>query len=416
MRLTNSNVESLKFTGKKTKSGSFSACYYWDDLDGFGVRVYPSGKKSFVVVYNNKFGKQRWKTLGAFPQLSASLARKKAEEIRVQVRDGIDPRLAAEEARALPDVVALFELYVEEYAKLKKLSWKSDHGRVVRHVAHRWSGLSVGELSKKKVQKAFWEINDGKNTIKRPKFPSRPNHKDGGPVEANSFLQLVSGVFEWALREDYLPFGVTNPTKGIERYRTQVRTRWIRKSEMKWLLRAIDAHDNILHRTIFLLSIYTACRPKEARTVRWSDVDLINNLITFRKTKNGLDHTVPLCKPAYELLAELPRINSYVFPGSKEKSPYTNLSRVWTKIRKNAEVLAREAGTETSVLDVKLHDLRRTTATWLAISGQSELLIARLLNHRPQSITGVVYAHLDDSSIRAALEAHAVQLEEVKNY
>ena len=82
-----------------TYQGS-GGCYLWDtEMSGFGLRIYPSGRKSFVVSYS-PHGRRRFFTLGAAALLTPAQARTQALEIFARVRKGEDPsgeRLPADE-------------------------------------------------------------------------------------------------------------------------------------------------------------------------------------------------------------------------------------------------------------------------------------------------------------------------------
>ena len=67
------------------------ADYRWQtDLPGFGLRIYPSGRKSFVVTYRCR-GRQRFFTLGRYGELTLHEAYTMALEALGQARRGEDP-------------------------------------------------------------------------------------------------------------------------------------------------------------------------------------------------------------------------------------------------------------------------------------------------------------------------------------
>ncbi len=67
------------------------SCYLWDtEMAGFGLRIYPTGRKSFVVSYWSR-GRRRFFILGQYGKLTLPQARVAAMEVFLQVRRGEDP-------------------------------------------------------------------------------------------------------------------------------------------------------------------------------------------------------------------------------------------------------------------------------------------------------------------------------------
>ena len=117
--------------------------------------------------------------------------------------------------------------------------------------------------------------------------------------------------------------------------------------------------------------------------------------VTFRDTKNGTDHTVPLTEEGAAILSSkvLPRVvgNPFVFCG-EGRAAIRNPHKAWVRIRKRA------------ALDhVTIHDLRRSVGSWLGDAGLTEKQIGVLLNHK-SAVTGRVYMALGDAAKRKAVE------------
>ncbi len=83
-----------------------------------------------------------------------------------------------------------------------------------------------------------------------------------------------------------------------------------------------------------------------------------------------------------------------------------------------AATLRGRAGSEARLLEladredgdpIRIHDLRRTTGSWLAMAGASLPLIGAVLNHSNASTTQV-YARLAEDAPRAALDALAEKM------
>jgi integrase len=104
-----------------------------------------------------------------------------------------------------------------------------------------------------------------------------------------------------------------------------------------------------------------------------------------------------------EVLNQIPRFagNPYLIPGDKEGCHLVNISKAWNRVRKRADLK-----------DVRLHDLRRSVGSWLAMSGHSLPVIGKVLGHSSPRTTQI-YARLTDDIARLALESHSQRLIEV---
>ena len=138
MNITKRAVEQLAFA----KTGS-AADYRWDDsLKGFGVRVYPSARKTFLITYRNAQGTKRFLSLGDFGRLTVEQARRLAQSKLAEVCQGADPQAARAKARGDLSFVELAARYLEHVRSYKR-SWKNDEQRLRDHLLRPWaSGAS----------------------------------------------------------------------------------------------------------------------------------------------------------------------------------------------------------------------------------------------------------------------------------
>ena len=95
MKLTNTAIKNLKYE----KAGNKADLYFDDELRGFGIRVYPSGRKSFFVSYRNASGTKKRHTLGIYGEFTATEARRLAQGMLADVRRGPDPQSEKQEKR-----------------------------------------------------------------------------------------------------------------------------------------------------------------------------------------------------------------------------------------------------------------------------------------------------------------------------
>lgn len=385
MALTKRDVDRLKHdpVGPATQIH-----YDGDDRDsvpGFGVRIFPSGVKSFVVWYRTESGRKRLHTIGRFGPLTIDQARKKARELIGDATAGADPLAERRQKREAETVRDLGRLYIERHAKPHKKTWKEDERRLRSYVYPAFGALKVADVKRSDVARLHSRLGASK------------------PYEANRVLALVQVVFNKAVDFGVLDDSAPNPAARIQKFKEQSRDRWVTPAELPALWEAIEEEQNPYIQAAFKCYLFTGMRRSELLGLRWKDIDFDRRVIRLEDTKAGRPHVVPLSEPAEAVLRELPRQvgNAFVFAGAKEGRPLVNVAKPWKRIRERA-------GLE----DVRLHDLRRTVGSWLASSGASLPLIGKVLNHSNASTTQV-YARLAEDAPRAALEEHAARILEL---
>jgi integrase len=379
MRLTKRSVETLTYTGEGN-----GACYVWDDdLPGFGVRVFPSGSRSFVLAYRVN-DRKRFLTLGAFGKITVDEARRIAKAKVGEVVTGGDPQADKERALQGETIAELVAAYQSRHVPTKKTGVE-DMRRLERFILPRWGAWKVEAVRRADVAALHTTI--GKTA----------------PYEANRVLALLSKLFslaeKWGFREE----GKLNPAHGIDKYREKKRDRWVTPLELPRLAEAINEELNESARTAIWLYLLTGTRKSELLKARWEHVDWERRELCLPDPKSGRKHYVPLSTPALALLEIIPHQdgNPYIFPGKLPGEALVNIAKPWNRIRKAA-----------GVEDVRIHDLRRTVGSWLAQSGNSLHLIGLVLNHSNTSTTAI-YARFGQDHAREALEQHATRLLEV---
>lgn len=368
---------------KATYEGRVGRRYVlWDsEIPGFGLRVYPSGKKSFILSFRSG-GQKQLLTLGQYGVLSLQQARDMAKKNLGDVVQGKNPLQQRKEIKQGESMKDLCSDYLETHSKQHKKSWEKDQTLINLHILPFFKSIRVGNIKNSDIATLHSRI--GKEF----------------PYQANRVLSLLHTLFEHALKSGILPDMARNPAQGIERYREQKRDRFVTSDEMPKLLDSIEKESNLYARTAILLYLLTGLRKTELLRVKWADIDWSRKEVKISDTKTGKPLYLPLSEQAIGILQNTPKLlaNPYVLPGHKIGHHLVNINKPWGRIRKEAEIE-----------DVRLHDLRRTVGSWLAESGASLALIGKVLNHTCPSTTSI-YARFSQDPVRNALNEHGAKL------
>jgi integrase len=365
-------------------------------IPGFGLRIYPSGKKCFVLRYRSH-GRERLMALGRLGVLTLDQARKKARRERDRL-ESVDPLDERKKRRSGSTVREIAEAYIERYAKIHKKpkTWAEDErrlggyrdGRPFGHVIPRLGNRQAASIRCDDVAKLHTRIG-----------------KEHGPYEANRTIEVLRAAFYWAGVVDDegknpARFAKKSESRGIRRFPEIKRVRFVKPAELPALTKAIDAEPDPYVRAALWLYMLTGLRKRELLRIRHTDIDWQLKQVCIGETKNEEPLYLPLSEPAIALLRELPELadNPYVFPGRRHGAHLVNIDKPWRRAREVA-----------GIKDVRLHDLRRTLGSWLAQAGNSLHLIGRVLNQKSPQATQI-YARFAQDTVREALEGTAKRM------
>ncbi len=353
--------------------------YLWDNrLSGFGCRIYPTGRKSWVLTYRNEAGKQKFVVLGKFGVMTLDEAQERARQWLLKVSDGCDPQEERQEEKQKPTVEAFAERYMRDYALVRKKpgSVKADRVNLRLHVLPALGHKRIDQVTRKDIQRLHSAMH---NT----------------PGAANRVIALLSKMMnlaeKWGERPDY-----SNPCRHIEKYEEKKLGRYIKPEEFKRLgevlrrveleaipMRAVDGAARVRMVQAIRLLILTGCRVGEILSLKWHYIDFVEKTITLPDSKTG-EKTVYLSDAAMDILDKVIPLegNNYVFPGRHGRGHLNRMGHLWERIRK-------EAG----ITDIRMHDLRHGFASVGVGMGESLPMVGQLLGHT-QAQTTARYAHL----------------------
>jgi integrase len=355
------------------------------DLPGFGVRILPSGKRSYMVQY--RAGRTfRRMSLGMHGILTTEKARAEAMKVLAAVQDGNDPAAARDKARHDPTLQELGERVLADHAE--------HHCKPGTVVGYRYYLKTYINPRAGKLQVA---------AITRADIARLHHDLRFAPVQANRCLQLLSKMFNlaevWGLRPDG-----SNPCRHVKKYPEKKRERYLSKQELAKLgevlrqceLTGIESQSAI---NAIRLLIFTGCRLGEIMTLKWDFVDLENSALNLPDSKTGAK-TVHIGAPAVDALSKIQMRpnNPWVITGTLPGARLTDLQPPWQRIRKRA-----------GIEDVRIHDLRHTFASVAVVNGQGLPMIGKLLGHS-QVQTTARYAHLAADPVKAAANTVAGEI------
>jgi integrase len=243
------------------------------------------------------------------------------------------------------------------------------------------------------------------SSAKAPKSDSQPRYRS--PATVNRYLAALSRMFNvavdaWGWLEDSPVRKVSNlkEPRGRVRFLSDDTTGphgETIEGERTRLLKACRAFSNPYLYPVVVLALSTGMRQGEIMRLTWEDVDLHQGRITLHETKNGERRVVPLVGKALELLKEHAKVRridaQLLFPG-KVKTHRPGEIAFYKPIDLRAPWLAalKKAGIE----DFRFHDLRHSTASYLAMNGASLAVIAEVLGHKTLAMVKR-YAHLSEA-------------------
>ena len=346
----------------------------WDTrLAGFGVRVRPSGRKSYVYHRHAECQSRKF-TLGQVVLGGVDEARRECIEVWGRMQSG-EPVEGADGAQA-----PLFRDFVAGswraacYEPCKQSTKTSKDWALNNQLVPVFGAMPLDRIDRTGVIRWF------------------EGYSATAPGGANSALLVLRQIMNHAVARGHIE---TNPTRGVKRNPRPKLTRFLSREEIGRLHEVLDRYEarrpsSNVQADIIRLLLQTGCRKSEILNLRWREVG--NDTLELEDSKTG-PRKVLLGPEARVIIERQPQSESpWVFPSPINPDRARTELDLWKRVRKLA-----------GIEDVRLHDLRHTFASQAAMQGIPLPVVARLLGHAQVQMT-LRYAHVSDRDVEAAAE------------
>jgi integrase len=304
---------------------------------------------------------------------------------------------------------------MEQHAKVRKKTWKGDQQLYDLYLAAPLGKKRLSGITREMVRKIHTDVTAG------------GRHK----AVANRVLALISSIFgravEWSIIE-------INPARGVRRNVEVSRDRFLGSDELPRFFASLEQEPNAQLRDFFHVLIFTGARRANVLSMAWADIDVDAAIWRIPMTKSGDPLFVPLVPQALAALARLEKADGatgYVFKGPGKTGHLADPKRAWQRLFDRDELgrietLIKEAGgdlpapvdaktgeavnenLETRLANARqlaakmeiemagcrmpqarIHDLRRTSGSWQAMTGASLTVIGKGLGHKNVATTAI---------------------------
>ncbi|WP_413992440.1 tyrosine-type recombinase/integrase [Labrys okinawensis] len=375
--------------------------FVWDTIvRGFGVRLKPSGTKTFVIQYRNGERRTRRFVIGQYGVLTVDGARDIAKKKLASVIDGADPSAEKRAAREGMTVAEVCDWYIEQAGAgrllgrnrrpIKLSSVNGDKSRIDQHIKPLLGTRIVSHLKLADIERLQADIAAGKSA--RGRQSGRGGRTSGGAGVAGRAIGTLRSLLNHARRLGIIERSPANGvrviasdrlkrrlTPGEVRHMGKIMTHMEREGEHPTGIAAIRA------------MLLTGFRRTEILAMRKEWIEPEDNCVAFPDTKSGAQKRAAGDAAIGHLTSFGQRTTApFVFPADWGDGHFIGVVRVLDRVCARA-----------GLKGVTPHTLRHTFASIAASLGYSELTVAGLLGHGPRGVTQR-YIHLDAALVIAA--------------
>jgi integrase len=383
--------------------------FIWDEQEGgLGVRIRPSGAKTWVFQYRFK-GRPLRMTLGNADAIHPATARKLAIKHRAQVAEGKDPaaeKAGEKNAKLISELCDEYLRWLERRTQrpVKPSTLINERSRIETHIKPLLGRKPAKSLDAvETIERFFQDVADGKTAKKRAKGQIG-GVATGGLAAAHRATDTLGSILQYALTKKIITL---NPVPLFKRKKEKPQAPPFSVEAVKRVgkaMRELEAEgEPIVGIRAARHLLLSGFRRMEGLTLKWGRVDAPAHCARLEDTKTGAQIR-PLGQAALNHLAAFKpkdaKPGDHVFPGPGEAGHYVGAPKSWARI-------AKRAGIE----DVSLHGLRHWFASAGAELGYSDIVIGAIIGHAKKGITGR-YATAPDSALIFAADRISQHLAE----
>lgn len=351
---------------------------YWDEKTrGLFVRVSYAGTKTFFV-RRKVLGKSERLLLGRFPDLTIEQARAKAADFQSNIARGNNLADARRDQLDEMSLGELFQAYLDRHLRKKARKWWITEQDFTRNFDH-WKNRKLSTITLEDIETFHHKTAEAR-----------------GKYAANRAIELIRAIYNKGIK--WRLYKGENPATPITTFPERTRSRILNEDELDRFFKALEVDENEKMRDFFMMCLFTGARRANVQQMKWADINFSSKtwLIPGEKTKTGDPYLVALTEEDLKILKRrvMASKSEFVFPGKDGVGHLIEPKRAWARILKRA-----------GISDLKLHDLRRSMASWMANTGANASLIQGALNHKDIKTTMLVYAHTLKDAERTAKEA-----------
>jgi integrase len=370
-------------------------------VPGLTVRISHTGRKTFTYRYTTGGSTKRY-TIGRFPSVTLAAARRVAKDLAEQVAGGSDPQTEKILQRQEPDTPSVRDLadeFIDRHLPKLKTSTQTDykqriHGEILPVIGD----VQAHELTRRQIVKLLSDIADGTKDT------------DPAPIQSNRVRAVLSSMYSFGINRGLveLDFNPVQQVKPLGKENSRQRVYSEDEIRIMW-----DFFEDRQEPTRSLLKVLliTGQRFGETRQMQWDQI--VDGVWTIPKeiTKAGRIHDVPLPSMALDVIEQLRPLNGhgrFVFA-----SPFVDDQPIsW--IQYQARQLREADG---GIADFRIHDMRRTAASYMAKLGTDRTVLGKILNHKglagDNQVTAVYDRHQYMDEKRRALQKWSSKLHSI---